>query len=355
MGKATATMKAAVRRAYGPPEVLRIEDVQTPTPADDEVLIRVHAASVNLGDWELLTADPLYTTVLATIFAPRPRHPVVSWSDGDTPVRTRHRPFMPKYKILGCDVAGRVEAVGGDVIRFRPGDEVFGDCGISGFGAFAEYVCVPEKAALVPKPPGMSFEQAAAIPQASFIAVQGLRDKAEVKQGMEVLINGAGGGAGTFSVQLARAYGAEVTAVDGPSKLEMLRSLGADYVLDYTRADFTRNGLRYDVILDLAGYRSVFETRRSLTPDGIYLWTGGGGRGLWQSLLLGPVISRTGKGRVKAVLVDARRDDLTLMAKLFQEGKVVPVIDRCYPLSQIAEALQRIGDRLSRGKIIITP
>lgn len=348
-------MKAAVRRTYGPPEVLRVEDVQTPTPDDDEVLIRVHAASVNLGDWELLTATPLYTTVLATLFAPRPRHRVVSWIEGDTSVRRKRGPFGPKYTILGCDVAGRVEAVGEDVIRFRPGDEVFGDCGISGFGAFAEYVCVPEDAALVPKPPGMSFEQAAAIPQASFIAVQGLRDKAEVQPGMEVLINGAGGGAGTFSVQLAKAYGAEVTAVDGPSKQEMMRSLGADYVIDYTREDFTRNGLRYDVILDLAAHRSVFETRRSLTPDGIYLWSGGSGTGLWQSLLLGPLISRTGKGRVKPLLVDARRDDLILMAKLFEEGTVVPVVDRSYPLSQIAEALQRIGEGLSRGKIIITP
>lgn len=349
------TMKAAVRYEYGPPEVLNLEEVRRPIPTVDDVLIRVHAASVNLGDWELLTADPLYITVIATIFAPKPRHHVVSSSDGGASARKRRGLFKPKWKILGSDIAGRVEAVGRNVTKFQPGDEVFGDCGIAGFGGFAEYVCVPEKAALVPKPTSMSFEQAAAIPQAAFIAVQGLRDQARVQPGQKVLINGAGGGAGTFSVQLAKVYGAEVTGVDGPSKLEMLRSIGADHVIDYTQEDFTENGQRYDVILDMAAYRSVFESRRSLTPDGIYLLAGGSGKAMWQSAFLGPVISKTGNGRVKFLLVDWSRDDLNLMVELFETGKVLPVIDRCYPLAEADEALRRVGERRSLGKVVITP
>jgi NADPH:quinone reductase-like Zn-dependent oxidoreductase len=343
-------MKAAVRREYGTPEVLRIEEVPRPDPAGDEVLIRVRAASVNLGDWELLTAKPLYCAVLATLFTRKPRHDVVASRPGGG-----RRLFRPKFKILGSDVAGRVEAVGGKVTRFRPGDEVFGDCAISGFGAFAEYVCVPEGLALAPKPPGMSFEQAAAIPQATFIALQALRDKARVRPGQKVLINGAGGGAGTFAVQLAKMYGAEVTGVDGPSKLEMLRALGADHVIDYTEESFTANGRRYDVILDLAAYRTVFESRRSLTADGVYLMAGGSGTALWQSAFLGPFLSRTGKGRVKPLLAASRRDDLVHMAELFEAGKVVPVIDRCYPLAEAAEALRRVGEKQSKGKVIITP
>ena len=348
-------MKAAVRHEYGPPDVLRLEDVQTPKPDDDEVLIRVHAASVNLGDWELLTADPLYIAILATMFVRKPRHDVVSSSGSGAPERKGRSLFRPKLKILGCDIAGRVETVGRNVTQFQPGNEVFGDCAIGGFGAFAEYVCVPEKAALVPKPAGMSFEQAAAIPQASFIALQGLRDKAQVRPGHKILINGAGGGAGTFGVQIAKAYGADVTGVDGPGKLEMLRSIGADHVIDYTREDFTANGKRYDVILDLAAYRSVFESRRSLTPGGIYLMAGGSGTAMWQSAFLGPFISMSGSGRVMLLLADSSRDDLIVMTRLFEDGKVVPVIDRCYPLSEAAAALRRVGEKQSRGKVVITP
>jgi NADPH:quinone reductase-like Zn-dependent oxidoreductase len=348
------TMKAAVRHEYGPPEVLHLEEVLKPTPDDDEVLIRVHAASVNLGDWELLTADPLYITVLATLFVRKPRHDVVSSSSRGAAAPSGWRIFQPKCQILGCDVAGRVEALGRKVTQFRPGDEVFGDCAIGGFGAFAEYVCVPERAALVPKPPGMSFEQAAAIPQASFIALQGLRDYAKVQPGQKVLINGAGGGAGTFAVQIARAYGAEVTAVDGPVKLDMLRSIGADHVIDYTREDFTRTGQQYDVILDMAAYRSIFESRRSLTPNGIYLMAGGSGTALCQAAFLGPFISRTGRGRVKLLLADAKRDDLAVMTSFFASGQVVPVIDGCFPLGEAAAALRRVGEKQSRGKVVIS-
>lgn len=349
------TMRAAVRREYGPPDVLKLEEVQRPTPAGDEVLIRVRAASVNLGDWELLTADPLYITVLATLFTRKPRRDVVSSRPGGGPARGGRKLFRPKIKILGSDVAGRVEAVGSDVTRFQPGDEVFGDSTAAGFGAFAEYVCVPEATALAPKPPGMSFEQAAAIPQAAFIALQALRDQARVRPGLKVLINGAGGGAGTFAVQIAKMYGAEVTGVDGPGKLEMLRTIGADHVIDYTRENFTENGQRYDVILDLAAYRSVFESRRSLTPNGIYLMAGGSWTALLQAALLGPFLSKTGKGRVKLLAAASRSEDLVFMTKLFEAGKVVPVIDRCYPLSEAGEALRRLGEKQSKGKVVITP
>ncbi|HEX2444746.1 MAG TPA: NAD(P)-dependent alcohol dehydrogenase [Vicinamibacterales bacterium] len=338
-------MKAAIRYEFGPPEVLKLEEIPTPVPEDDELLIRVHAASVTLGDWELLTGRPLHLTVIATLFTRRPRHHVPPSGF-----------FKPKFKILGTDVAGRVEAVGKSVTQFRPGDEVFGDCGLTGFGAFAEYVCVPERAALAPKPTGMSFEQAAAIPQAGFIAVQALRDSARVGPGHKVLINGAGGGAGTLALQIAKTLGAEVTAVDGPTKLEMLLSIGADHVIDYTREDFTKNGRRYDVILDMAACRTVFESRRSLTPNGLYLMAGGGSwTALWQSAFLGPLISMRGNGRVRLLAAASRRNDLTYITELFEAGKVVPVIDKCFPLREAGEALRRVGDKQSKGKVIITP
>lgn len=350
-----SSMKAALRHAFGGPEVLNLEEVQTPRPHDDEILIRVHAASVNLGDWELLTGEPRYISVLATLFTRKPRHEAISLVERNASAQKSKDFFKPKFKILGSDIAGRVEAVGKEVTQFREGDEVFGDCTIGGFGAFAEYVCVPEKAALAKKPASMSFEQAAAIPQASFIALQGIRDHAKVRPGQRVLINGAGGGAGTFAVQLAKMYGAEVTGVDGPSKLEMLRGLGADHVIDYTREDFTKSGKRYDVILDMAAYRTVFESRRALTPSGIYLMTGGSGTALWQSAFLGPFLSMAGKGRVKLLLANGSRDDLVLMTELFAAGKVAPVIDKCYPLHETGEALRRVGEKQSKGKVIITP
>ncbi len=328
---------------------MNLEEVPTPTPSDDEVLVRVHAASVNLGDWELLTGDPPFISVLAHIFGGKPRYEVPSPSGA---VARKGGLFKPKFKILGTDLAGRVEAVGRKVTQFQPGDEVFG---MSGFGAFAEYARVVEKAALVPKPASMTFEQAAAVPQAAFIALQGLRDKARVQPGQKVLINGAGGGAGTFGVQIAKSYGAEVTGVDGPSKLEMLRSIGADHVIDYTQEDFTDNGQRYDVILDLAAYRTVFQSRRSLTPNGIYLMAGGSGTAMWQSAFLGPFISKFGNGRVMFLLANDSRADLLHMVELYEAGKVVPVIDGCYPLSETGEALRRVGDKQSRGKVIITP
>ncbi len=346
-------MKAAVRHEYGPPEALNVEEVQTPTPADDEVLVRVHAASVNRGDWEILTGEPRYAPVLLQIFGPKPRHKVILVNNGGAS-RRRRGLFKPRYKILGTDVAGRVEAVGADVTQFRPGDEVFGDCAYFG-GAFAEYVCVPEKAPLVAKPVSMTFEQAAAMPLAASIAVEGLRNKGQVQPGQRVLINGAGGGVGTFAVQIAKLYGAEVTGVDGPGKRDLLRSIGCDHVIDYTQEDFAQKGQRYDVILDIVANRPVLKCKSALTPSGIYLVVGGSWTALWQSVLLGPFISRTGKGRVALLLAGPTREILTHLTELFEAGKVVPVIDGCYPLAAAREALRRVGNNLSEGKVIITP
>ena len=242
-------MKAAVRQVYGPPEVLVLEEVATPEPADDEILIGVRAASINLGDWELLTGRPRFISVLAHLFSRKQRYHFASTSV----TAGKGGLFPPKAKILGTDVSGRVEATGRNVTQFQAGDGVFGMA--EGFGAFAEYVCVKETAPMVRKPASMSFEQAAALPQATHIALQAIRDRADVRSGQTILVNGAGGGAGTLAVQLAKLYGAEVTGVDGPTKLDMLRSIGADHVIDYTVEDFNANGERYDAILDMAAYR----------------------------------------------------------------------------------------------------
>lgn len=343
-------MKAAVRHEFGPPEVLHLEEVPTPTPGPNEVRIRVRAASVNLGDWELLTGDPWWITFLASVFAKRPRVAV--------PTRRRSAGrrglLRPKFKILGSDLAGTIDAVGDKVTRFRAGDDVFGDCGVYGFGAFAEYVCVPEDALLVRKPEGLSFEQAAALPQSACIALQGIRDLAQVRPGMKVLINGGGGGTGTLAIQLAKRAGAEVTAVDGPTKLELMRSLGADRVIDYTREDFTESAERYDVILDMVAQRSVLHMRRSLTPNGVYLLGGGAGKPTAQAALLGPLLSRTGNGRVVFLLAEPAPENLTHLAELGRSGDVVPVLDACLPLAEADEALRRVGEKRALGKVILT-
>lgn len=342
-------MKAVVRQAYGPPEVLKLEDVGTPSPTDDEILIRVRAASINLGDWELLTGRPLFISVLAHLFSPKQQYefaPTSVTANGGGI-------FSPKTKILGTDVAGRVEAVGKNITRFQVGDEIYGM--VQGFGAFAEYVCITESAPMVKKPASMSFEQAAALPQATHIALQAIRDKGKVQPNQSVLINGAGGGAGTLAVQLAKMYGAKVTGVDGPTKLEMLKSIGADHVIDYTQADFNRNGEQYDVILDMAAYRSVFKSRKSLTESGIYLLGGGSGAATLQSALLGPLISKFGKRKVAFLLSESRREDLIDMGELFEEGKIAPVIDGSYALKDAGEALRRVGEKQGIGKVLVVP
>src|SRR3989442_1758743 len=274
-------MKAIVYTKYGPPEVLRLKEVERPTPTDDEVLIKVQAVSVNRSDWEILTGTPLYARIGGLL---RPRH-----------------------QILGSDIAGRVEMVGRNIRRFQPGDEVFGDI-LGRMGGFAEYACARE-GALALKPASMTFEEAAAIPQAGVIALQGIRDKGQVKPGQNVLINGAGGGAGSFAVQLAKLSGAEVTGVDNAGKLDFMRSLGADHVIDYTREDFTKNGKQYDLILDLIAHRSAFACARALRPHGRYFAVGGSLVTFFQILLLGPLIKMTTRKKVHVLAVQRNRKD----------------------------------------------
>jgi NADPH:quinone reductase-like Zn-dependent oxidoreductase len=322
-------MKAIVRTKYGPPDVLKLEEVPKPTPGDDQVLIRVHAASVNAADWHLLTAD---------IFL----------------VRLMGRGLMrPKDKILGADVAGRVEAVGRNVKQFKPGDEVFGDIFGCGGGGFAEYACAREDA-LALKPASLTFEEAAAVPLAAVTALQGLRDKGKIRPGQKVLVNGASGGVGTFAVQIAKSLGAEVTAVCSTRNLDMVRSIGADQVIDYTKEDFTKSGQRYDLILAANGYHPILDYRRALSPKGIYVMSGGSWAQMFQAMLLGPWISMTGSKKMGALSAKANPKDLAFVKELLEAGKVKPVIDRRYPLSEVPEALRYLGEGHARGKIVIT-
>jgi NADPH:quinone reductase-like Zn-dependent oxidoreductase len=319
-------MKAIVYHQYGSPDVLKLEEVEKPTPTDDQILVKVHAVSVNRSDWEGLTGKPLYARIGGL--------------------------RKPSNKILGSDVAGRVEVVGRNNKEFQPGDEVFGEMG-DYHGGFAEYVCTRGRAWAL-KPAGLTFEQAAAIPQAGVIALQGIRDKGQVQPGQKVLINGAGGGAGSFAVQLAKSYGAEVTGVDNTGKLDFMRSLGADHVIDYTREDFTRNGKQYDFILDLIAYRTAFAYARALKPNGSYYAVGGSVATFLQFLLFGPWIRRTAGKKVRLLAVQRNRKDLVSITELCEAGKVVPVIDRQYPLSAVPEALRYLGAGHAKGKVVIT-
>ena len=319
-------MKAVVYTRYGPPDVLTLQDVEKPIPADDEILIKVHAASLNRSDWESLIGKPLYARIGGLL--------------------------KPRRHILGSDIAGRVEAAGANHKDFRPGDEIFGDI-LWHLGGFAEYVSV-SNAVLARKPAGMTFEEAAALPQAAVIALQGIRDKGKVQPGHAVLINGAGGGAGAFAVQLAKMYGAEVTGVDNTGKLEFMHSLGANHVIDYTRQDFTRNGKQYDLILDLIAYRSAFDYQRALKPGGSYYVVGGSAVTLFQVLILGPWIKRrTGKS-LRVLAVRPNREDMLAVAELCQTGKLINVIDKRYPLHQVPEALRYLGEGHAKGKVVIT-
>ena len=267
--------------------------------------------------------------------------------------------LKPKYKILGADIAGRVEAVGRNVTQFSPGDEVFGELSrrfIScGWGGFAEYVCARDNA-LALKPASMTFDEAAAVPQAALLALQGLRDKGQIQPGQKVLINGAGGGVGTFAVQIAKYFGAEVTGVDSTRKLDMLRSIGADHVIDYTQEDFTKSGQRYDLILDVVAYRSIFTCKRALGPKGIYVFVGGSTTAIFQAFFLGPLISMTGSKKMGVVYTQRpnKKEDLVFIKELFEAGKVVPVIDRRYPLSEVPVALRYLEEGHALGKVVIT-
>jgi NADPH:quinone reductase-like Zn-dependent oxidoreductase len=318
-------MRAIVRHEYGPPDVLKSEEREKPAAGDDDVLVRVRAASVNPADWHVLRADPFVIRLMGDGF------------------------WKPKNKILGIDIAGQVEAVGRNVKQFQPGDDVLGT---SQSGAFAEYVCVTEDR-LLPKPNRITYEEGAAVPVAAITALQGLRDKGRIKPGQEVLINGASGGVGTFAVQIAKAFDAEVTAVCSTRNLDLVRSIGADHVIDYTREDVTRNGQRYDLIFDAAAYRSFLDYRRALSPGGTYVLIGGSVARLFQVLFLGPLISVAGK-KMGFMIARMNAKDLVFLRELLESGKVVPVIDRRYPLNEVAEALRYVEQGHARGKVIIT-
>jgi NADPH:quinone reductase-like Zn-dependent oxidoreductase len=321
-------MKAIVYTEYGPPDVLRYMEVPKPTPGDDEVLIRIRAASLNPLDWHFMRGTPYLVRVLSGL-------------------------RRPKVTRLGVDVAGQVEAVGKNVAELRAGAEVFGSCK----GAFAEYVCASEKS-LALKPANVTFEQAAAVPVAAFTALQSLRDKGHIQPGQKVLIHGAAGGVGTFAVQIAKAFGANVTGVCSTRNVDMVRSLGADQVIDYTREDFTRGQERYDLILDMIGNHSMSDCRRVLTPEGTLLMVGGPDEGLWLGPLIGPlqaaVVSRFVRQKLVTVLAHASRDDLIVMRGLLEAGKVTPVIDRTYPLKDAPDAIRYLEEGHARGKVVIT-
>jgi NADPH:quinone reductase-like Zn-dependent oxidoreductase len=322
-------MKAMVYHNYGSPDVLKLEEVERPTPKDDEVLVKVHAASANAYDWHLLRADPFLVRLMGGGL------------------------LKPKNKILGADIAGRVEAVGRNVKQFQVGDEVFGDLSACGNGGFAEYVSVPENA-LALKPASMTFGEAAAVPMAAVTALQGLRDNGQIQPGQKVLINGASGGVGTFAVQIAKSFGAEVTAVCSTSKLDMVRSMGADQVIDYTQEDFTKSGQRYNLILAVNGYHPISAYKRTLSPKGMYVMAGGSTAQIFQALLLGSWMSMTGGKKMGALLAKPNQKDLVFMKELLEAGKVVPVIDRCYPLCELPEAIRYLEAGHARGKVVIT-
>jgi NADPH:quinone reductase-like Zn-dependent oxidoreductase len=325
-------MKAVVYTSYGPPDVLEIRDIKKPVPNDDQALVKVRAASVNPLDWHFMEGTP-YAMRLMMAGIRKPKDPR-----------------------LGVDYAGTVEAVGKNVTQFKPGDEVFGNRS----GAFAEYLCARADRAIALKPANMTFEQAAGVPVAGLTALQGLRDKGHVQAGQKVLINGASGGVGTFAVQIAKTFGAEVTGVCSGRNADIVRSLGADHVIDYTKEDFTKGAERYDVILDNVGTQPLSGFRRVLKPNGICVMIGGGGPkdGQWvgpmarpiKALLMSPFISQ----KMGMMMAQGNKADLNALADLMQSGKVTPVIDRTYPLSQIREAMKYLEEGHARGKVVIT-
>jgi len=321
-------MRAIIYTEYGAPEVLQITEVAKPTPRDDEVLVRIRAASINPLDWHYMRGTPYIIRIQAGL-------------------------RRPKTTRLGVDVAGQVEAVGKNVTHFHPGDEVFGACK----GAFAEYACAAESK-LVLKPANVTFEQAAAVPIAAFTALQGLRDKGQIKPGQKVLINGASGGVGTFAVQIAKLFGAEVTGVCSARNVDMVRSIGANHVVDYTREDFTKSGQRYDLIFDSVGNHSLPDIRRALTREGTLVLVGGPDNGRWLGPLTGllkvVVLSRFVSQKLLPFLAHLSKDDLIVMQEFLETRKVTPVIDRSYPLSDIPEAIRYLEEGHARGKVVIT-
>jgi len=325
-------MKAIVYKKYGSPDVLHLDDVETPIPKDDEVLIKVHAASINSWDWDLLRGKPFINRLVFGLLKPT------------------------RIKILGCDIAGRVEVVGKNVTMFQPGDDVFGDISRCGWGGFAEYVCANENI-LALKPAGMTYEEIAAVPQAAVLALQGLRQgniQQQTTPAKKVLINGAGGGVGSFAIPMAKSFGAEVTAVDSMKKMDFMRSLGAAHVIDYTQEDFTQNGQQYDLILDVMGYHSIFDYKRALSPKGIYVMVGGASSLANWLLLLWPWFSMTSGKKMGLLLHKPKASDLDHMKTLFEDGIVAPIIDKRYSLSEVAEAMRYFGEGNVKGKVVIS-
>ena len=326
-------MKAVRYHRYGGPDVLELQEVDTPAAGDGEVLVRIRAASVNPLDWHFMRGAPYLVRMMAGLSRPK-----------------------PSASRLGADMAGSVEAVGQNVTGFQPGDEVFG--GLEERGTLAEYISVRADAVVLQKPAGLTFEQAAAVPVAAFTALQALRDKGRVQPGQKVLVNGASGGVGTFAVQIAKALGAEVTGVCSTANVGMVASIGADHVVDYTREDFTRAERRYDLLIDIAGNRSLAETRRVLAPKGALVLVGGPNKGRWigpfgrtiRMLLQSPAVSQ----RMVSFLAHQNRDDLAVLRELLDAGKVTPVIDRAYRLNQVAEAVRYLETGHARGKVVIT-
>jgi NADPH:quinone reductase-like Zn-dependent oxidoreductase len=318
-------VKAAVCTRYGPPDVIEIRDIEKPVPGDDEVLVGIRAASLNTIDWRLTRGTPRFMRLIVGLRRPKSSH-------------------------MGRDMAGRVESVGRNVTRFKPGDEVFGICR----GAFAEFACAPQTKLAI-KPAGVSFEQAAALPVAASTALQGLRDRGRIRQGDQVAVDGASGGVGTFAVQIARVLGGEVTAVCSTRNVDAAAALGAARVVDYTREDFTKSGRRYDLILGANAHHSIFDYRRALSENGRYVMCGAGGLQMCQSIFLGPLLSLMGSRKMTMSMAKIDENDLALLGQFVAEGKVAPVIDRRYPLSGVPDAFRYLEEGHARGKVVIIP
>jgi NADPH:quinone reductase-like Zn-dependent oxidoreductase len=326
-GNRKGAMNAIIQTGYGAPsEVLALRQVDKPAPKDQEVLIKVQAASVTFGDLAAVKGEPFIARLSLGM-------------------------RQPKIQTPGKDVAGLVEAVGANVSEFKPGDRVYGDLSESGWGAYAEYVAAPA-GALVLMPANLSFEQAAAVPESGVVALQGLQDKGEIRPGQKVLIVGASGGIGTFAVQIAKSFDTEVTGVCSTRNVDLVKSLGADYVIDYTREDFAQSGESYDLILATAGFRSIFDYRRALAPGGHYVATGGAMAQIFQPMLLGPLVSTDGRTMTNLAM-KPDKEDLTCLKELVESGKVSPVIDRTFSLSDLDQALDYYGQGRSRGKVVV--
>lgn len=323
-------MKAIILKAYGSSNFFELQNVAKPIPRDNEVLVKVHAASINSWDWEILIAKPFVNRLMVGLFNPS------------------------RIKILGCDIAGTIETAGRQVKHLKPGDAIFGDISHCHWGGFAEYVCVPEnKNAITFKPANISFEQAAAIPQAAVLALQGLR-KGKIETAQKVLINGASGGVGSFAIPMAKSYGADVTGVCSGRKMDFVRSLGADHVVDYSKEDFTRNGQQYDLILDVQGHHSIFAYRHSLTTSGRYVMVGGSSKLVNQIFFLAPLLSFFSKRKMNLLLHKPDINDLDFIKTLVETGQLHPVIDKTFTLEQTPDAMQYYGEKRAKGKIVIS-